>query len=38
MGEDEQKKTADQIQKMTDSTIGEIDSLLATKEGEITQV
>lgn len=38
MGEDEQKKTADQIQKMTDSTISEIDSLLATKEGEITQV
>jgi ribosome recycling factor len=38
MSEDEQKKTADQIQKMTDSTIGEIDSLLATKEGEITQV
>jgi ribosome recycling factor len=38
MSEDDQKKTADQIQKMTDSTIGEIDSLLATKEGEITQV
>ncbi len=38
MSEDEQKKTAEQIQKMTDSTISEIDTLLATKEGEITQV
>jgi ribosome recycling factor len=38
MSEDDQKKTSDQIQKMTDSTIGEIDTLLATKEGEITQV
>jgi ribosome recycling factor len=38
MSEDEQKKVADQIQKMTDATIEEIDSILATKEGEITQV
>jgi ribosome recycling factor len=38
MSEDDQKKLADQIQKLTDSTITEIDSILATKEGEITQV
>jgi len=38
MGEDEQKKLSDQIQKLTDATIAEIDQLLAVKEGEITQV
>ena len=38
MSEDDQKKLADQIQKLTDSTIAEIDAILATKEGEITQV
>jgi ribosome recycling factor len=38
MSEDEQKKISDQIQKLTDGTIGEIDQLLAVKEGEITQV
>lgn len=38
MGEDESKRLADQIQKLTDQTIGEIDQLLATKEAEITQV
>jgi ribosome recycling factor len=38
MSEDDQKKLADQIQKLTDSTISEIDAILATKEGEITQV
>jgi ribosome recycling factor len=38
MSEDDQKKLAEQIQKMTDTTIEEIDSILATKEGEITQV
>lgn len=38
MGEDEQKKVSDQIQKLTDATIAEIDQLLAVKEGEITQV
>jgi ribosome recycling factor len=38
MSEDEQKKLADQIQKLTDSTISEIDVILATKESEITQV
>ena len=38
MGEDESPQLADQIQKMTDRTISEIDSVLATKEAEITQV
>jgi ribosome recycling factor len=38
MSEDDQKKLAEQIQKLTDSTIAEIDAILATKEGEITQV
>jgi len=38
MSEDEQKKISDQIQKLTDATIAEIDALLAVKEGEITQV
>jgi len=38
MSEDEQKKVSDQVQKLTDATIAEIDQLLAVKEGEITQV
>jgi ribosome recycling factor len=38
MGEDESQRLADQVQKLTDQTIGEIDQLLATKEAEITQV
>jgi len=38
MSEDEQHRLTDQIQKMTDAIIAEIDSILATKEGEITQV
>jgi ribosome recycling factor len=38
MGEDEEKKLSDQVQKMTDATIGEIDTMLATKESEIRQV
>ncbi len=37
-GEDLQRQVTDQIQKLTDETIAEIDSLLATKEAEITQV
>lgn len=37
-GEDLQRQLTDQIQKMTDDTISEIDALLATKEHEITQV
>ena len=38
LSEDDERKQSDQIQKLTDSTIAEIDSLLATKESEITQV
>lgn len=38
VGEDDQKRLADEVQKLTDSTISEIDSILATKEDEITQV
>jgi len=38
MSEDEQKKFADLVQKATDNRIGEIDSLLSTKQEEITQV
>jgi ribosome recycling factor len=38
MSEDDGKKLSDQIQKMTDGTIAEIDQILATKESEIRQV
>jgi ribosome recycling factor len=38
VSEDDHKKLADEVQKLTDSTISEIDSILATKEDEITQV
>src|SRR5665213_3702960 len=38
MSEDQQRQLTDQIQKMTDETIAEVDSILATKESEITQV
>ena len=37
-GEDLQRQLTEQIQKLTDETISEIDALLATKESEITQV
>lgn len=37
-GEDQQRQVTEQIQKMTDETISEIDTILATKEAEITQV
>jgi len=37
-GEDEHRQLTDQIQKLTDETIAEIDQLLATKEAEIKQV
>lgn len=36
--EDLQHQMTEQIQKMTDETIAEIDGILATKEAEITQV
>jgi len=38
MSEDDQRKLTDQIQKLTDDTIAEIDGILAAKESEITQV
>jgi ribosome recycling factor len=38
MSDDDEKKLSDQIQKMTDATINEIDQLLASKEAEIIQV
>lgn len=37
-GEDLQRQLTEQIQRMTDDTIAEIDAVLATKETEITQV
>jgi ribosome recycling factor len=37
-GEDQHRHLTEQIQKMTDETIAEIDAILATKEAEITQV
>ena len=36
--EDLQRQLTEQVQKMTDDTIAEIDAILATKETEITQV
>jgi ribosome recycling factor len=38
MSEDEHRDKADEVQKMTDETIREIDAALATKEGEIMQI
>lgn len=38
IGEDQHKKQADEVQKMTDSEIKEIDTALASKEKEIMQV
>jgi ribosome recycling factor len=38
MGEDEQKTKADEVQKMTDDTIKDVDATLKTKEAEIMQV
>lgn len=38
IGEDEQKKLSDQVQKATDAAISEIDEMLRTKQDEITQV
>ena len=38
MGEDEEKRLADQVQKATDAAIGDVDKLLVTKEKEIMQV
>lgn len=38
LGEDAQRAMSDKIQKLTDTTIAEIDSMLAAKEAEILQV
>ncbi|MBP0578968.1 ribosome recycling factor [Labrys sp. LIt4] len=38
IGEDEEKRLADQVQKATDAMIAEIDKTLASKEKEIMQV
>ena len=38
MSEDDQKRHADEVQKVTDGTIAEIDQLLASKEKEILTV
>ncbi|HEY4192715.1 MAG TPA: ribosome recycling factor [Mesorhizobium sp.] len=38
ISEDDQRKQSDQVQKLTDETIGVIDSLLAEKQTEIMQV
>src|SRR4030088_569107 len=38
MSEDDEKRSADQVQKLTDETIGEIDRLLSGKEKEILTV
>lgn len=38
IGEDDAARQADQVQKATDSAIGDIDAALATKEKEILQV
>lgn len=38
LGEDESRRLTDRIQKLTDETIAEIDSILAAKEAEILHV
>jgi ribosome recycling factor len=38
LGEDDEKRDADNVQKATDQNIRDIDSLLAAKEKEIMQV
>ena len=38
VGEDEEKRSAEQVQKATDEAIAEIDKMLATKEKEILTV
>jgi ribosome recycling factor len=38
IGEDEHKAWSVEVQQLTDTTIGEIDDLLSTKDIEITQV
>ncbi|HEX6705472.1 MAG TPA: ribosome recycling factor [Albitalea sp.] len=38
IGEDEERRSLDEVQKLTDRTIAEIDRLIASKEGEIMAV
>ncbi|HWJ76193.1 MAG TPA: ribosome recycling factor [Kaistia sp.] len=38
LGEDESRRLTEKIQKLTDETIAEIDSVLAAKEAEILQI
>ena len=38
IGSDEHHASSDQVQKMTDAAIAEIDQMLAHKEAEISQV
>ena len=38
IGEDEEKRLADQVQKVTDEAIADVDKILASKEKEIMQV
>jgi ribosome recycling factor len=38
IGEDDHRKQADNVQKLTDETIASVDSLLSAKEAEIMQV
>jgi ribosome recycling factor len=38
IGQDEHRKKHDEVQRLTDQTIKEIDALLEHKEGEIMQV
>jgi ribosome recycling factor len=38
IGEDDHRREADRVQKLTDETIAQVDSLLAAKEAEIMQV
>ena len=38
ISEDESRNIADEVQKLTDAAVGEIDQILAVKEKEITQV
>jgi ribosome recycling factor len=38
IGEDDHRKQADRVQKLTDETISQIDRLLSDKEAEIMQV
>jgi ribosome recycling factor len=38
LGEDDERRQEEQVQKATDESIGEVDQILATKEKEIMQV